>query len=595
MEKWHEINDGDKILVQLCFRPSILAVRAILPIRDKLEALGLVRHYERRQPTLFIGLPMLDAALEILPPAARELLAHHRSEWVGWRAVEQRRQRDRDRYGLRLAELAGHDGRPPLPIDVAPWLDTFHDLEIGSKPESEGDPRDAFWQLYGYQRFGVAWLRMAQGRAILGDDMGLGKTQQILAYLEELVGLGNNEVVPICRVLVVAPTSVCMNWSLEGKRWAPSLPLVPVPSRAKLAPTLAALDRGAAGIVISWGLLPTCIQQLLAVGFDTVVFDEAHNIKEPGSQRSQAAEAVALLAERRLLATGTAVPNRPREFYSLLRIVDPLRYPVFLPYGESYCGARNQRRHQGGTVRTYRGASRLSELNRVTRPLMLRRTKFQVLPQLPPKRYRKLVLPVPNQTFTRAYKEVIGRLLDPDDTDESVLGLLGKLRHQVALAKVDAALEWIEDARASDEALLVFFHYTDVHAALCEGLTQRGISFDSIVGSTPMKKRQQIVDCFQAGDFDVFLGSTAAKEGITLTRAAHTLHVEYWWVPGDMDQSDDRVHRIGQIRATLHTRLHLADTIDDYVAQILSRKRKNIDVIVDRGSIEREVLRVVLA
>jgi SNF2 family DNA or RNA helicase len=584
-ETWHEIKDSERMLVMMAFRPAVVAIRAIPEYREPLVALDLPLVRERRQPTVHVGLPMIHDALERLPDEARVLVKKHRPRWLPWVEQEKARQEKRNANTFPLASLSGHDGgatQLPLWGDQAAFL-----------------PRDLPEELYGYQRFGVQWLRLAHGLGVLGDDMGLGKTAQALAYLEGLAGP--------CRALFITPTSVAVNWQREAATWAPSLALSVVPSKRRLPKAnewLQGEERG--GLVLTWGLLRTCVDALLDARFDTIVADEAHNLKELTSQRTAAFEHLALFCERRLLLTGTSVRNRPKELYPLLRLIDPLRFPVFRPYGERYCGPRDQHIGGGRTVRQYRGRSHVAELNVLSRPYLLRREKIHVLQDLPKKRRQTLRLAAPTARFAKEYRKAIEELRETEGADGgSALGKLGALRKKVGLAKVDAALDWIDQSLLNGEPAVVFVYHKDVHQALAEGLSTRTITddngkkrpvrFAAIVGGTPLKQRQAITDAFQAGDLDVLIGSEACKEGITLTRSAYTLHVEYWWTPGDMAQSEDRISRIGQTRPTLHVRLHLEDSLDDHVARLLSSKQQTIDTLMDRSPIDRLVLEQVLA
>jgi SNF2 family DNA or RNA helicase len=398
--------------------------------------------------------------------------------------------------------------------------------------------------------------------------------------------------------LIVCPTSVAINWSREAEIWAPSIPLLVAPSKAKVRKQLDVLAgmEGRAGLVVSWGMLRLVQDELLAAGFDSVVCDEAHNMKEPTSQRSRAVVTLAYHCEHRLALTGTSVRNRPRELWMLLHFVDPLRFPLFVPFGERYCGARNKRIAGGRTVRTYDGKSRQKELNALSRAYLIRREKTQVLTQLPPKRWQTLKLAAPPK-FMRAMKKVLADLQDETgalDDRSKALGMLQGMRKDIGLAKVDAAIEQIDTMLADDEPVVLFLYHSDVRKRIEEELDKRKIAYGTIVGGVSMKRRQQIVDDFQSGKLDVLIGSEACKEGITLTRSRITLHVEYWWTPGDQAQAEDRVARRGQTRATLHVYLHLEGSLDDHVARILTAKQATIDRLMDRSSIELAVLRTVI-
>jgi SNF2 family DNA or RNA helicase len=535
--------------------PDGLALRCVREVQESLERIfTLPLVVERKQPTLYVPLPLVEPVLAKMPPALTDLVRAERPDWLGWRDVEATRQERRKARQVRLAEISGAD-------------DPHYDLELLAMAQSQDERLDPF------QHVGVAWMRLAAGLGILGDET-------------------------VRRPLIVCPTSVAINWSREAEIWAPSIPLLVAPSKAKVRKQLEVLAgmEGRAGLVVSWGMLRLVQDELLAAGFDSVVCDEAHNMKEPTSQRSRAVVTLAYHCEHRLALTGTSVRNRPRELWMLLHFVDPLRFPLFVPFGERYCGARNKRIAGGRTVRSYDGKSRQQELNTLTRAYLIRREKRQVLTQLPPKRWQTLKLVAPPR-FMRAMKKVLADLQDETgalDDRSKALGMLQGMRKDIGLAKVEAAVEQIETMLADDEPVVLFLYHSEVRKRIEEELDKRKIAYGTIVGGVSMKRRQQIVDDFQSGKLDVLIGSEACKEGITLTRSRITLHVEYWWTPGDQAQAEDRVARRGQTRATLHVYLHLEGSLDDHVARILTAKQATIDRLMDRSSIELAVLRAVL-
>jgi len=611
VERWTEFwTDADHLAVRAVVRPGVLALRAIGPYKEILSDLEIPLRLEGpfKQGTSLVTLPLLDSVLRHMPQTLQTWITTERPDWTTWMAREQRLHAARAQVAVTLAEWSGR-------ADPPPQSDLF---AAAANPVATAAPDHPCHDLYGFQQTGVQWLALAQGRAILGDDMGLGKTPQILSYcdLEPAVR----------RLLVVCPSVVTINWRREAVRWAPSIPLHVGKSTAAVRKILAQIDKDQSeglawcvecawtgrapdragescprcwgptqqhrwGLVISWGLLRQILPELIAAGFDTVVADEAHNAKTPEAQRTRALHELGWLAERRIGASGTEIQNRPAEAWPLFSFVDPLAFPAFKPFGELFCGPRTET-YRGREVRTYKGASRLPRLNALARTYIQRRTKRAVLPQLPPKRRQFLPIEAP-AAFAKQYKTEIKALRS--GTDDQAMGRVAKMRQQVGLAKVPAAVDWILGAHDNDQAVVVFVHHQQVHANLRDVLNEIGLRVDSIVGATTQTQRQDRVDAFQAGELDVLIGSTAMKEGVTLTHAAHTLHVERWWVPGDEEQAEDRVCRIGQTRGVLNVYLHLNGSLDDYVHALIEAKRLVVATVQDRTPIDRAVLKALLA
>jgi SWI/SNF-related matrix-associated actin-dependent regulator 1 of chromatin subfamily A len=589
IERWTEFwADPDHLAVRASIRPSLLAVRAKGAWGAILDDLGIPLRVEGvfRQGTHLVTLPLLARVLDVLPDDARKWLIAERPDWGTWMAREQVLHAERSQAKLAIATRSG--------LELSP---AQSDLFSAPSPDllAEAPPDHPGHNLYPYQKAGVQWVALTRGRCILGDEMGLGKTAQLLVYcdLEPKVR----------RLLVICPSVVTINWAREAARWAPSIPFV-VAKNTRAVRRFASHGQASNqdqpvhphtteryALVVSWGLLARVLPELIVLGFDTVIADEIHNGKTERAQRTRALHEIGWLAERRLGASGTEIQNRPRELYALFAFVDPLAFPTFRPYGERFCGPKTQT-FRGREVRTYQGATRLAELNALTRLYVQRREKRTVLPQLPAKRRCLLPIEAPS-ALVREYQSVVRGLRS--GVDDGALGAVAKLRKTVGMAKVPAATEWILAAHANGEPVIVFLHHADVHAALRDALEDAGLKVGSIIGATTQAQRQAHVDAFQTGKLDVMLGSMAMKEGVTLTRASHTLHVERFWVPGDEEQSEDRAHRIGQTRGVLNTYLHLIDSLDEHVHRLIEAKREGvIKPLHDRTPINRQILATLL-
>ena len=435
-----------------------------------------------------------------------------------------------------------------------------------------------------FQKAGVGWLLAKDGVGLVGDDMGLGKTAQALAWMRHA---------GVRRAIVVAPASVALNWAREATRFCPGFHARVALKQADMDKLLASPPPDPSFVVVTWDGLRRMWASLLALKADAIVADEAHYAKSLDAQRTRALVWVGSSLKHRVLLSGTPMRNRPRELFPLLHLLDPARFPAFVPYGERYCGPKLQRfgaRH----VRTYDGATNTGELNLLLRAYMIRRTKMEVLHDLPPKRVQRLPLPtVP--AIQRSLKAAMHLLrVEQHEGGNRGLGLITQIRQEVGLAKVEAAVEWIQGLREAEEPGVVFTHHLSVLEALVAACRENGWTHARIAGDTPAALRQEAVNDFQAGRVDLMLATEAAREGITLTRAANLLFVEYFWVNGDMSQASDRIWRIGQHRDVLVTILHLEGSLDDHVAKLLDRKGKIIDAVQDNRSIESELVSALL-
>ncbi|MEJ7729253.1 MAG: DEAD/DEAH box helicase [Polyangiaceae bacterium] len=439
-------------------------------------------------------------------------------------------------------------------------------------------------ELRAYQAEGYRWLaRLAELGlgACLADDMGLGKTVQVLALL-----LARSDDGP---ALVVAPTSVCANWVREMRRFAPDLtPLEYLgPDRAATLGDLA--QRGGGAVVItSYAVLQQDQARLAAVGWSTVVLDEAQFIKNPESLRAQAA--FRLSGRVRIAVTGTPVENHYGDLWSIFHFLNPGLLGEW----------RQFKRRFVLPIERDGSAAPAAELRELVRPYVLRRLKRDVLSELPPVtevqhtvhlseadalRYALLRRQVRDRLFTRHGKlghklEVLAeitrlrrfcchpRLVFPDAENES--------------AKIQALIELVEELRENQHRALVFSQYVDFLSLVREQLDERGVSYEYLDGSTPQAQRQARVDAFQNGSASLFLISLKAGGfGVNLTAADYVIHLDPWWNPAVEAQATDRAHRIGQARRVTVYRLVTKDTIEQDIVELHEKKHRLARSLLD--------------
>ena len=421
---------------------------------------------------------------------------------------------------------------------------------------------------------------------ILADDMGLGKTVQTLAWLLHEAAAAKDRATPY-RALVVCPKSVMHGWITETHRFAPSLTAsVFVPERvgdfkATSGPAIAVANYAQLRLNAAWFKTQT---------WDAIILDEAQFIKNPGSQTAIIARSIP--AAHRLALTGTPIENRLLDLWSLFAFVQPgLLGP------------------QAGFRRQFPAddAEAAARLRRRTRHFMLRRTKSQVAPELPPRTEDEIVVDLEGEQrqlydaeLKRARAQLLGietnRALDA--VRFNVLASLLRLRQicchpaliaeghrNLPSAKLDALLERLEELRDEGQQVLVFSQFVELLLLIKERLESAGIAHLLLTGQT--ENRAELVDKFQADRSQtVFLLSLkAAGAGLNLTAASYVILCDPWWNPAVEAQAIDRTHRIGQTRPVIAYRLVAADTVEQKILAMQREKAALAAAVVQEESL----------
>lgn len=481
----------------------------------------------------------------------------------------------------------------PALDDVVEGLDVSVEGELARiRSELEGAsrlsprvPRDFAADLRDYQREGFLFLvRRAEAGlgACLADDMGLGKTVQALALLSHRRKKGP--------ALVVAPMSVCRNWEEEVRRFAPSLRVrrLGEGDREGLVKTCAAGDV----VLASYGLLVSEEELLSSRVWSTVVFDEAHALKNATTRRAAAARS--LDAQARVALTGTPVENRIGELHSLFDVLVP-----------GLLGSRISFERTFGRAVTDGDREATSLLRRIVRPFVLRRTKAEVLSELPPKTELLRVVAPTEEHFAfyeAARQRAVERMAAAREGARArgparieMLAELTRLRRAAIDprlvggedappgTKIDALLELVDELRSEGHRALVFSQFLEVLDLAQRGLEERSIECLRLDGTMSAEARKLAIDAFQSGEGDVFLSSLkAGGVGLNLTAADFVVLLDPWWNPAVEDQAADRAHRIGQTRPVTVARLVTEGTIEEKVLTLHASKRKLYeDVVAD--------------
>jgi len=414
-----------------------------------------------------------------------------------------------------------------------------------------------------YQMDGVKFLVGRGLDGVLADEMGLGKTVMTIAAC-----CAANK-----RALVVGPANVLYNWADEIDRFTDELPLV-YHERRFFG------NRDSRFLVTTYDALRTLDPSDAQVrGRDVLILDEAHYIRNPGTQRSKLVKA--LPQKHRILLTGTPLVNGLEDYYELLEQVDPKRFTSRTDFRKDWI-VDPVLFNKYAAVR----AIAAEYLHRATRDVLLRRRKADVLTELPAR-----VIGVSRHELdaaaARAYAGLETKALDAlreGKSDVAVFAALHALRHHLAVARVPAVLERVQELVAADEAVVVYSHYLEPLEKLQEALgTQVAATLN---GSTPPKRRKEIADALgkEGGPKVLLAQMEAGGIGLNFTAARYVLFVHFGWTPATHAQAMDRVHRIGQDRTVFVEFFVTPSTIDERIVKILLRKEADQNLVLAEGT-----------
>jgi len=440
-----------------------------------------------------------------------------------------------------------------------------------------------------FQKAGIAYANTRQ-HCLIGDEMGLGKTIQ---------GVGISNCDPSVRkVLVISPATPKINWRDEWRLWdTKDLTVGVVNAKSEGLPDTDV-------VIINFDIVMKFHAELVAHQWDLMIVDECHKVKNqdalrtkhilgaPASKKKDKATGKmvptpaipAINARRRVFLTGTPILNRPVELWTLIHNLDPDGLGrSFFKYALRYCGATQTKYGWD-----FKGSSNLDELQDYLRSkFMVRRLKADVLKDLPPKR-RQVVLIEPDEKGRKliekekaAWDAVKGGKVKMEEVGCD-LGSMSSVRKDVAVYKIPFIIDHVNDMlEAGINKIVVMVHHKEVVDALMKEYGSAAVKVDGRV--TKVEDRQAAVDRFQKDPTcTIFIGSIqAAGVAITLTAASHAVFGEIDWVPGNMHQAEDRIHRIGQLESCLIQYILLEESLDANMVNGLIEKIEVIDKALD--------------
>ena len=468
-----------------------------------------------------------------------------------------------------------------------------------------------------YQKAGFQWLwqnLVAQTGCCLSDEMGLGKTLQTIALLlkykeatkvtepvskplsgmlfseEEMLGKREEETanderldLPYRTSLVVAPASVVHNWRNELSRFAPSLSVMTYTGdTSKRKDKRIALMRWDV-VLTTYRTLLNDIELLSQNEFGIVVFDESQAFKTATSQIHHAV--TRLHALHRMALSGTPVENNLQELWSLMNVLNPNLLGDERSFQNAFVNPIAVQMEESGE---YQLSSRRDLLRRLIAPYFLKRTKEEVLSDLP-ERQDEVVVCAMTDEQTSQYTEELSKArnewLDPTASSQGrqihILAALQRLR-QIANGegKMGVVFDYLENLRQTTHKVLIFSEYVTLLEQVGSEMTSRGWNYALLTGQT--QDREQVIAHFQQSpDCQIFLISLkAGGVGLNLTAADYVFLLDPWWNRAAEEQAIARAHRIGQQRSVFVYRFVSAGTLEEQILTLQDRKQSLIDSVM---------------
>lgn len=458
-----------------------------------------------------------------------------------------------------------------------------NNLKSITSKEEEDSIKKSFPILRDYQLYGIQWLNTLKKLGlggILADDMGLGKTLQTIVYLSmEKRELPN---------IVIAPKSLVYNWKSEFERFAPGITVkMCVGVKREREETIKNLKSGEV-LITTYGVLKNDLDLYEMMpfkdGFANIVIDEAQNIKNILGKTSNAIKEIK--GETKIALTGTPIENNILELWSIFDFAFP-----------GYLGKH--------TTFKKRYLDNLKSLKSVVGPFILRRTKSEVLQELPDKIEQDVIVELgeKQRKLYLGYLEKYKREVEAVGSDAiKILSCLTRLRqlcnhpklfiedYKGESAKLDALLELLQEAKSGGHRVLLFSQFTEMLGIIKNHLKD-DYNILYLDGKTKVEERLNLVERFNSGEGDIFVISLkAGGSGLNLTGADTVIHFDPWWNPSVENQATDRAHRMGQKNVVNVFRLITKGTIEEKINLIKDEKSKVISEVLDGE--KRELLKM---
>jgi len=434
-------------------------------------------------------------------------------------------------------------------------------------------------QLFPFQKQGVAFIEKRKGRALIADEMGLGKTIQAAAWLQL-----HPEKRP---AIILCPASLKLNWAKELRDTLSTNDKVEILSETKPYPITGSI------IIINYDILNSWVETLHAINPQVLVIDEMHLIKNSSAIRTKATKKLAKDIPHVIALTGTPIVNRPVEGFNIFQILDRNQFPNFWTYVHRYCGARHN-----GFGWDFSGATNKEELHQIlTSTIMIRRRKSDVLKDLPEKLYSFVPMELDNKKeystaeleFIEYLRQIKGKEAAEKAKKAEHLVKIEAMKQLAVKGKMKQAINWVRDFIEDGSKLIVFAVHKEVIDQLMKEFKEIAVKID---GSTPIPERHKAVEAFQSDpNIKLFIGNIqAAGVGLTLTAASTVAFLELPWTPGELQQAEDRCHRIGQKNSVNIYYLLAENSVEYKLAKLLDKKKEVLSAVIDGKVVDEKSL-----
>ena len=421
-------------------------------------------------------------------------------------------------------------------------------------------------KLRDYQMEGLLWLQNKKEKGLFGilaDDMGLGKTIQTISFV---LNNKNN------KTMIITPASLVYNWEDEFNKFAPSLKIACIhgskSNRVEILKNITMYDV----ILTSYGTLNMDVEFYKNYNFDNLIIDEAQTIKNSKSKVSQNVKSIK--AKVRFALTGTPIENNYLEIWNIFDFLKP---------GYLF----SQKEFKSKFLNN--NSEQIKYLKLIIKPFIFRRTKNQVLKELPDKIERTLYVDMVKEQKSY-YKQSLKKFIkqSKENTNSiTILSFLTRLR-QIALdpsiiddsynggsGKIDKALEVINKYSDSNKKILVFSQFTSLLNILKQKLDLLNKPYFYLDGSTKPNERVRLCNEFNnnKNTYIFLISLKAGGTGLNLTSAEVVLHFDPWWNPAVENQATDRAHRIGQKNQVEVIKIISKDTIEEKILKLKEDKK----------------------
>ena len=431
-----------------------------------------------------------------------------------------------------------------------------------------------------FQKEGVGFIESRNGNVIVGDEMGTGKTITVLTYISN-----HPELTP---VVIVVPATLKYNWKKEADKWLLTKRDIQILEGKKTKK----LKKSSDIIIVNYDIVHAWRKEIANINPKVLVLDECHAIKTSTTKRTKGVKHIAKKAKHIIPMSGTPAINRPAELYNSIKLVEPELFGSFQSYAQRYCDA-----YFNGYGWEYKGGSNLEELYDILSNIMIRRKKEDVIKDLPEKRRTFVSLDLTNisdynkaeNDFIEWVRENKGKRAADRASSAEKLVKVGTLRLLAVRGALANSIQWVKNFLADyDGKLVVFAVHKEIISALMEEFGDIAVKID---GSVPTGEvRQTIVEKFQNDkNIRLLVGNIkAAGVGITLTASSNIVFLELPWTPGELEQSEDRCHRMGQKNAVNIWYLLAENTIEMELAKMIDSKRNILSQVLDGQVISEE-------